>query len=266
MFFVLSKIFAFFGALSNLLIVVGLVGACLLLTRFERLGRRLMIVSLLLLALAGLSPLGNILILPLEQRFPPWDASRGTPDGIVVLGGAVSPDVSATRGQPTLNEAAERMTVIAEIARRYPAARIAFTGGSANLLGGASEAAVVLRLFESFGIPGKRVLLESRSRNTAENVRLTKELVQPQPGERWLLVTSAHHMPRSIGVFRREGFPVEAYPVDWRTRGPEDSILPFLTLGAGLRRTDTALHEWVGLVVYWLSGQSSELFPGPSAD
>jgi uncharacterized SAM-binding protein YcdF (DUF218 family) len=265
MFFVLSKIFAFFGALSNLLIVIGLVGACLLLTRFERLGRRLMVVSLLLLAVAGLSPLGNALILPLEQRFPLWDASRGSPDGIVVLGGAISADVSVARRQPTLNEAAERMTGVAELARHYPAARIVFTGGSAKLFGGASEADFVLPLFESFGIAPGRVLLESRSRNTAENARFTKELVQPQARERWLLVTSAHHMPRSIGVFRREGFPVEAYPVDWRTRGPEDSILPFLTLGAGLRRTDTALHEWVGLVVYWLSGQSSELFPGPSA-
>jgi uncharacterized SAM-binding protein YcdF (DUF218 family) len=265
MFFVFSKILTFFVTPSNLLIMIGLIGAGLLLTRFARLGRRLMIASLLLLAIAGLSPLGNALIVPLEQRFPPWDASRGIPDGIVVLGGAISPDVSAARGVPALNEAAERMTVVAELARRYPAARIVFTGGSANLWGGASEADVVLPLFESFGIARERVMLESRSRNTAENARFTKELTRPRPGERWLLVTSAHHMPRSIGVFRREGFPVEAYPVDWRTRGPEDSVMPFLVLSAGLARTETALHEWVGLVAYWLTGQSSELFPSPSA-
>jgi uncharacterized SAM-binding protein YcdF (DUF218 family) len=266
MFFFLSKVLGFFATPSNLMIVVGLVGIGLLGTRFARTGRRLMAASLLALALAGFSPLGNALILPLEQRFPPWDATRGAPDGIVVLGGAVSPDVSAARGVPALNEAAERMTVVAELARRYPAARIVFTGGSGNLIfGGAAEADAVMALFESFGIPRERVTLEGRSRNTVENARFTKELMRPKPGERWLLVTSAHHMPRSIGVFRHEDFLVEAYPVDWRTRGPEDLWLPFGALSGGLSRTDTALHEWVGLLGYRISGQTSELYPGPPA-
>ncbi len=92
----------------------------------------------------------------------------------------------------------------------------------------------------------------------------SKEIAQPKPGERWLLVTSAYHMPRSIGVFRQVGFAVEAFPVDWRTRGPEDALRPFATVGDGLRRTDTAVREWVGLAVYWLTGQSSELFPAPT--
>ncbi len=265
MFFTLSKTLGFIVTPSNLVIAAGIVGVCLLATRFARVGRRLMVASLLTLAVVGLSPLGNALMLPLEQRFPSWDASHGAPDGIVVLGGAISPDVSAARGEPALNESAERMTVVAELARRYPAARIVFTGGSGSLMGSAAEADFVLRVFESFGIPRERVVLESRSRNTAENVRFSKDLVRPKPGERWLLVTSAHHMPRSIGVFRREGFLVEAYPVDWRTRGAEDLLMPFGTLSAGLVRTDTALHEWVGLLAYWLTGQTSELFPGPSA-
>ena len=110
--------------------------------------------------------------------------------------------------------------------------------------------------------PG-RVIAEDKSRNTVENALFSKRLAQPKPGERWLLVTSAYHMPRSVGVFRKAGFPVEAYPVDWRTRGPVDALRPFATLGDGLRRTDTAVREWVGLLVYWLTGRTSELFPGP---
>jgi uncharacterized SAM-binding protein YcdF (DUF218 family) len=78
-------------------------------------------------------------------------------------------------------------------------------------------------------------------------------------------VTSAYHLPRAIGMFRMAGFPVEPYPVDWRTRGVKDAWRPFSTLAEGLRRTDTAVREWAGLVIYWLSGRSSELFPGPSA-
>src|SRR6266446_9561395 len=109
-FFVLSKLLGFFAIPSNLVILTGIVGFLLLTTRFARAGRGLAFASLIILAILGLSPIGNVLIIPLEDRFPPWDAARGAPDGIIVLGGAISPDVSVGRGQPALNEAAERMT------------------------------------------------------------------------------------------------------------------------------------------------------------
>ena len=265
MFFVISKVLGFFAIPSNLVMSIGILGLLLLPTRFMRAGRWLVVTSLILLAILGLSPLANLLIIPLEQRFPPWDAGSGAPDGIIVLGGAISPDVSAARNDVALNESAERLTAVAELARRYPNARILFSGGSGALIyDEGTEAEFAARILESFGIPYARVMLEDRSRNTAENAVYTKELVKPKPGERWLLVTSAHHMPRSIGVFRKVGFVVEAYPVDWRTRGWEDALRPFATLGDGLRRADTAVREWVGLLAYWLTGKSSELFPGPT--
>ena len=264
MFFALSKILGFFASLSNTFIAIGLVGVLLMPTRYARAGRRLAVASLLLLAIAGYSPLGNALMLPLEQRFPPWDASRGAPDGIIVLGGALGPGMSEARGTPALDEAAERLTVMAGLARRYPSARIVYSGGSGLLFSReGAEADFAVPLLESFGIARERIVAESRSRNTAENAAFTKELVKAKPGERWLLVTSAYHMPRSIGIFRAAGFPVEAYPVDWRTRGSEDLWRPFGTLGDGLRRTDTAVREWVGLLAYWMTGRSSEPFPGP---
>jgi uncharacterized SAM-binding protein YcdF (DUF218 family) len=265
MFFVLSKILGFFAIPSNLVISFGLLGLLLLPTRFARAGWWLAFASLILLAMLGLSPIGNALIIPLEQRFPPWDAARGAPDGIVVLGGAISPDVSAARNGVALNEAAERATEIATLARRYPDARILFSGGSGALIfTEGTEAEFALRLFESFGIDRARILLEDRSRNTVENAVFSKALAQPKPGERWLLVTSAFHLPRAIGVFRKAGFSVEPYPVDWRTRGVADAWRPFPTMGEGLRRTDIAVREWVGLPVYWLTGKSSELFPAPT--
>jgi uncharacterized SAM-binding protein YcdF (DUF218 family) len=261
--FGLSKVLGFFALPSNLLIALALAGILTMRTRFRRFGQGLLIGAVLLLTVVGIAPVGNALMLPLEERFPKWDSKRGAPHGIVVLGGAVSPDVSAARKDVSLNEAAERMTAVAKLARDYPSARIAFTGGSGRLFQGASEADVVPALFESFGIPRDRVQLENRARNTAENAAFTKALVQPKPGERWLLVTSAHHMPRSVGIFRKAGFPVEAYPVDYRTRGAADLAGPFGSLAAGLARTDAAMHEWAGLVVYWLTGRTSELFPGP---
>lgn len=264
MFFELSKTLGFFAAPSNALIALGVFGVVLMATRFARAGRRLMVTSILLLAMFGLSPFANALLLPLEQRFPPWDASRGAPHGIIVLGGAIGPGVSGARGTAALDEAAERVTVVADLARRYPAARIVYSGGSGSLfLREGSESDFAVPLFESFGIARERILVESRSRNTVENAVFTKALVKPAPGERWLLVTSACHMPRSMGIFRAAGFAVEAHPVDWRTRGAEDLLRPFIRVGDGLARTDTAMREWVGLLAYWLTGRSSEFFPGP---
>ena len=267
MFFTLSKILGFFALPSNLFITLGLLGALLLATRFARMGKMLLVASVLLIAIAGLSPLGNILILPLEQRFPNWNWNevRVAPDGIVVLGGAIGPELSLIRAEVSLNESAERVTVVATLARRYPQARIIYSGGNGGLIiREGNEAEFALKLFESFGIDRARITLEDRSRNTIENAVFSKQLANPKPGERWWLVTSAYHMPRSVGAFRAAGFDVEAHPVDFRTRGWVDAMVPFGAVGDGIRRTDTAMREWVGLLAYWVSGRSSALFPGPN--
>jgi len=266
MFFVLSKVLGFFALPSNLVIMVGLFGAALLRTRFASAGRRMAVGSLLFLAAFGFTPLGNVLMLSLEDRFPQWDGARGGPDGVVVLGGAISPFVSAKRGVVALNESAERMTAVVALARRYPAARIVFSGGDPGLIvADGVEADFAIQLFEDLGLTRERITLERNSRNTVENANFTRDLVAPKPGERWLLVTSAYHMPRAIGVFRRAGFAVEPYPVDWRTAGGMDAMRPFAQFGGGISRTDMAMREWIGLMVYWLTGKTSELFPGPDS-
>ena len=107
--------------------------------------------------------------------------------------------------------------------------------------------------------------MEARSRNTAENAAFTKNLVQPRPGERWLLVTSAQHIPRAIGCFRRVGFPIEAYPVGWRT-GQKSDLMTAKTFSNGLVRFDSAVYEWIGLLAYWIAGKTTELLPSPKRD
>lgn len=264
MFFILSKVLGFFTLPSNLFVAIGVVGLLLLLTRFRRLASWLVVTSIVLTALAGWSPLGNILILPLEQRFPPWDPARGPPTGIVVLGGGITPDVSAARGVVALNEAAERITAAAELARRYPKARIVYTGGSnALMFDQIPEAPFAVRELEALGVAHDRITAEEQSRNTIENAVFSRLIAQPKPGEVWLLVTSAYHMPRAIAAFRAAGFPVEAYPVDWRTRGPIDAARLFGSLSEGLERTDTAAHEWIGLLAYRLAGKTDAFFPAP---
>ncbi len=265
MFFILSKTAALLLLPSNFLMLLGLIGLALMVTRFARAGRRLTAASLLLLALAGFSPVGNVLLHALESRFPPWDPARGAPDGIVVLGGAIAPMLSLDHGDTVFGGDAGRVIAIAKLARAYPDARIVYSSGDASLLGDEPpEASFVPPSLDSFGVPRARVVLETRSRNTAENAVFSKALAQPKPGERWLLVTSASHMPRAIGCFRQVGFPVEAYPVAWRTRR-HLRLAPVEALSNGLGRLDQAAHEWSGLLIYWLTGRSRELLPAPIA-
>jgi uncharacterized SAM-binding protein YcdF (DUF218 family) len=262
--FIISRTLGFFAMPSNVLLMAGLIGLVLMRTkRAAHAGRRLAAAAIVLFLVCGLLPFGKLVMAPLEARFPPWDAGRGAPDGIVVLGGVIEPEV-ADRPDSGLNEAAERITAVAGLARRYPAAKILFSGGDNILVpGGGSEAEVAGALFTSFGIPASRVILEDKSRTTAENAVFSRDLAMPKPGERWLLVTSAWHMPRAVGAFRKAGFPVEAYPVDYRTPDGAGLWIPFGSVSGGLRRTDTAMREWFGLVTYWLTGRSSALFPGP---
>lgn len=264
MFFSLSKIIGFFTVPSNAMAMFCALGVLLLATRFHRAGSRILALGIVSLLVAGFSPLGHLLLLPLSERFPAWSAAGRAPDGIIVLGGAIDPERSQARGALEVDSSAERIITMLQLARRYPAARIVFSGGSANLIEEPlPEAPIAGDLLEDFGTPSSRIVLESESRTTAENATFTRKLVSPKPGERWLLVTSAFHMPRSIGAFRQAGFDVEAYPVDWRTRGWRDGLEPFNTLSAGLARSDVAVHEWIGLIAYWATGRSSELFPGP---
>ena len=183
MFFALSKIFGFFAVPSNLLILMGLVGALLLRTRFLRMGRRLLAATLILVALVGFLPIGSALLLPLEDRFPQWDPAQGPlPSGIIVLGGVINTERSAARHQISLDEAAERITSAVELARKYPAARIVISGGNSELLQGPPESDFALRLLENLGVQRDRITLKSQSRNTAENAAFTKARRRSQTG------------------------------------------------------------------------------------
>lgn len=208
-------------------------------------------------------PVGAWLLTPLENRFAvpaPWPDRL---DGVIVLGGGVQPDITADRDSIALNDGGERQTAMLAFIRRYPLARVVFTGGVGQLDGAAvTEAEVVRRLLLEQAVPEGRVLLEDRSRTTHENALYTKALVRPAPGERWLLITSAAHMPRSVGVFRKQGWPVEAWPVDYRTSGELRLDLD-LRLDRRLARLEDAAYEWSGLLWYRILGYTDALLPGP---
>ncbi|WP_018390634.1 YdcF family protein [Ancylobacter sp. FA202] len=265
MFFYASKIFWLVAAPSTLLTLLTLAGLALTL-HWPRLGLTLATVGAVGLLLIGLGPFGRMMLVPLEGRFPSYVEDGRPVDGIIVLGGSELPGISAARGQPSFQEAAERILAMGELARRYPQARVVFSGGSGLMKRPPMEEANVVRMvLPQIGLAPDRVTFEDASRNTAENARFSKTLVNPAPGEKWLLVTSAYHMPRAVGCFRAAGFPVAAYPVDFRTTGNPGYFRLFGSVAEGMSFFELALREWVGLAVYYFTGRIDSPLPGPEA-
>ena len=120
------------------------------------------------------------------------------------------------------------------------------------------------QFFREQGLDMRRLVLERQSRNTHENAVFTKALVEPRAGETWLLVTSAFHMPRSMGVFRKVGWDVTPWPVDYRTEGGVELQQLFVNPADGVYRFEIAVKEWVGMLVYRSTGRSDALFPAPA--
>lgn len=264
MFFTASKVAWLFAAPSNALLILLVMAVVLRWMDFRWLGRAAATIGTLGLLVGAFGPVGNLLLRPLEERFPIPPADLAAPTGIIVLGGSTDESVTAARNQVTISAAASRITEAVALSRRFPAARLVFSGGSgALLLNQHTEAEDTRRLWISLGVAPDRISTEDRSRNTFENARFTTRLVGPKPGERWLLITSAYHMPRAVGCFRAAGFPVIPYPVDYFTTDTSLDFMPRLLATDGLGRFDIAVKEWLGLAVYNWTDRTDALFPGP---
>ena len=257
MFFYLAKGLWFLLQPSTLIALLIGYGAILIWTGWARWGRRFVTIGAVLLLVAGLSPLGNALILPLEDRFPRADLDAPPPPtGFIVLGGAEDRLVGTARQVPALNEAAERLVEAAILARRFPEAKIAFSGGNAGIFYKTStEAAGAESLLTALGVPEDRLILEDESRDTYENAQFLKDKLTRDgdlgPGKRWLLITSAYHMPRAMGAFRQAGFEIEAWPVDYRTRGaarPDAAVRQSVGRVAPGRRRRARMGRTAGLL------------------
>jgi len=252
MFFIVSKIFV------NLIYPLSI--ACLLLlgawwfgSRRPRLGRGLLVAGLALLWLPSTAPVADLLLLPLETRYPVVvNPSRA--DAVVVLTGMV--DMKAARGdQVEMGEAADRIWAGVELVRRGWADYLLIAGGSGDLFDqSVNEALMLSRLAIEFGVPADRILLDMASRNTHESAVQLRVLLQEAGLSDIILVTSAAHMPRSMGCFRKVGLDPLPYPVDFRSRWGEYDPFSLLPKVSDLQRSSVAVKEYVGLIVYRLQG------------
>lgn len=265
MFFYISKIVSALIWPSNVVFLLIIVGAGLLWWgKAVRWARRMLALGCIMLVALGALPIGSWLIWPLELRFPRADLPAEAA-GIIMLGGFESGPHSRGRDELNLNEAAERLTESLRLSRRLPRAKVIFTGGETTLLvhrphGIAGQVAAYL---ETVGVEKERIVVEGQSRTTYENALYLAQMLPPREGDRYILVTSAFHMPRSMATFRKAGFDVIPWPVDYRTRGTEELYRMPDSVPHGLVQTDIAFKEWVGLLAYRLSGRTGELWPRP---
>ncbi len=265
MFFTASKVFWILSQPGNLLLIGLCLGVVLMARRrWRKAGRRLMGVTVGAGLVVAVLPLGPWMIGPLEDRFPPLAETPDRVHGIVVLGGIVDPVVTESRGRAALGGAVERLMAFARLARQYPKAKLVFSGGSGSLTRqDLKEARFVDPVLRDLGLEAGRVMFEDQARNTHENAVLSRKLAAPKPGETWILITSAFHMPRAVGAFRVAGWTVLPYPVDFITPAGQTAGLQFNFAG-GLGAFGAALHEWLGLAFYRLSGKTDAFFPAPS--
>jgi uncharacterized SAM-binding protein YcdF (DUF218 family) len=259
--FVISKLLWLIAAPGNFLLLVLVAGVLRAIASGRRRGFVLIATATLgLLAIATL-PIGAWIAAPLENRFPAASLPARI-DGIVVLGGSVDPWLSVAHGQVAVTSAAGRITETVALARHFPTARILISGGDGTLNPGLlSEAGATRDLLIQLGVPAARIEIESVSRNTQENAALSYVAAQPKPGETWLLVTSAVHMPRAIGCFRRIGWNIAPYPVDYRT-STRIARTPGLLLADNLLLVSLATKEWLGLAAYYWLDRTDALLPG----
>lgn len=259
MLFVISKVLWELVEPSHLMLATSALGIVLWRLHRPRLGYCLAVIGTGSMVAVTFLPIPQLLLAPLENRFPRPQPLPADVAGIIVLGGAVDPIETAARGIPSLNDAAERMTSFVKIARLYPAAKKVFSGGNGTLRGSKlTEAEVAKQLFSDLGLETGDIVFEGKSRNTYENVLYSRQLVRPEPRQTWLLITSAEHMPRAVGIFRRLDWPVVPYPVAYKS----DSDYP-ASFGKNLEKLDLAVREWFGLIAYRILGRTDALFPAP---
>ena len=260
MFFVVSKILGSLMLPGNLLLVILATGFLLGLTRWQKAGKRLLAAVLAASLLVALLPIDEWLLVPLEGRFPADPVLPAAVDGIIILGGGMDTLASAEWGQPQLNSAADRLTAGVMLARRYPNARLIFSGGSGLLrYPNLREADFASTWFRSQGLPDNRVFFESTSRSTAENAVYSARMAGPALGEVWVLVTSAAHMPRAVGAFCKQGWSVVPWPVDHHSLPSRRWRIEFDFAG-NLSGLNTVMHEYLGLIAYAVTGKTDSLF------
>ncbi|UYO01145.1 MAG: YdcF family protein [Devosia sp.] len=263
MFFSLSKLFWLLVQPTSLVLLLVLGGLALVFWRRRRTGLAALAIAAIIQFLVGFTSLGYVIIQPLENRFQVPSTAPETVGTIIVLGGATMARPSTARGIAELNQAGDRLATTLWLARQYPEAKVMLSRGGGFLMGETeSEAETMARFLTNLGVAEDRLILEEESRNTAENASLSRAALNEEDGV-VVLVTSAFHMPRSVGIFRQQGIEVLAWPTDYRSAGDQGMAIDIANPNQNLETATIAMREWIGLLAYHWTGRTSEFLPAP---
>ncbi|MDE1993097.1 MAG: YdcF family protein [Rhizobiaceae bacterium] len=262
--FIFSKLVWILGQPLSLAFLFGLLALLAGLVRWHRLRALSMLLSVLILFVALYTTAGAVIVQGLEERFPRQATDPADLKCMVVLGGATQNEVTTVRGGYELDSAGDRLVEALRLAQKYPQARIVVSGGDGSITGDYEGDAVISeRFFTALGIPKDRLVEDTTSRTTYENAVNTKELLTQNGLSNCLLITSGFHMPRSVGIFRKQGIDIVPWPVDYRSTGKETLGFDFTQPSLNAQLLATGVREWIGLVGYYAVGRTSALYPGP---
>lgn len=259
LFLIASKIAWFFLRPETLLVLLFALPMVLLCSGRTEAARRILALAISVTIVIGLFPVGNLLLNPLERAYAAHPEITD-PQGIIVLGGMEHIAPEHVGGFAQVNDAAERLIATIELARRFPEAKVLFSGGKVALSPVAQGAFEIgPDILRQLGLPEERLIIEGQSRSTAENAKLARELV-PDTGRPWVLVTSAWHMPRALGAFCAAGWrDLIPYPVDYRGGAVLSNIE--WNLAGHLNALNAGAKEWIGLLAYRTTARTKTFFP-----
>ena len=259
MFFYLSKFYWTYFNPFNLILLFFFLTICFFYFK-RKFYKTMLIITILLFTIVVIFPTGQILLFQLEKNYYLKKDLPSKIHGILILGGATEPHVTKKHDQVSFNSSVERLTESIKLIKKYPNAKIIFSGGSGNVKNEIDfiHADVAKIFFKEMGLNTNKIIFERNSRNTYENILNSKKIASPKKNETWILITSAFHMNRSLYVAEKINWEFFPYAVDYLTVHPTYSFTT--NFFGNTSNFQIASKEWLGILSYYLIGKSSKVF------
>jgi uncharacterized SAM-binding protein YcdF (DUF218 family) len=213
-------------------------------TKRQKLGKLLVSFGILFLLIFSYSPVSSRLISHLEYQYPPLYTAPSSIKWIVVLGGGHISDSKMPISSQISRESLVRLTEAIRLHREIPQSKLVLCGG--KLFDKIPEAQTMYNTAIIMNISPNNIITENKSRDTEEHAKLVKAIVKKN---RFILVTSALHMPRAITLFKKAGLSPVPAPAGYITN-KKLYLLPrdFYPSPSNLDNAERALHEYVGII------------------
>lgn len=196
----------------------------------------------------------------LENRFSEVQQLPKDVKGVIIIGGIVDRKISQVRGEPSFNMFGARMVPLLKLMETRPELTYMIMGGGKPYIEGYQEADILMRHLDYIKPKLGKLLFDNISSTTVESAQVSYNMIKPKRGEKWLLLTSAYHMPRAVGVFKNAGWDIIPYPVDFRTSGKYEWRIN-LSLWWGFMMWSIFAYELMMNLTSYMNGESYAFLP-----